>query len=139
MGCVVKGETMKSEAETSALAKRFFDAVEAGDVEALHDCYAPSARIWHNTDDLEQSRDENAATLRGFVQRIRDRVYADRRLHIFDGGFVQQHELRGKRADGAAVRLTACVVCAVADGRITRLDEYFDSAQVAEFRKAARG
>ena len=52
-------------------------------------------------------------------------------LRVFDGGFVQQHELRGVRQDGVAVRLAACIVCAVEDGRITRLDEYFDSAQLA--------
>lgn len=124
---------MTSEVEVRALAKRFFDSVEAGDIAAVRDCYAPNARIWHNTDDQEQSRDDNAAVLAGFVERISDRVYANRRLEVFEGGFVQQHELRGRRADGVAVRLTACLVCAVADGRITRLDEYFDSAQVAAF------
>jgi ketosteroid isomerase-like protein len=120
------------------MAKVFFDAVENGDIETLRDCYAPDAKIWHNTDDKEQSRDDNAETLKGFVEHISDRVYADRRLHVFEGGFVQQHVLRGKRADGVVVRLTACIVCAVAGGRITRLDEYFDSAQVAAFSNAAR-
>ena len=128
---------MSSKSETRALAKRFFDAVEHGDIGTLYACYAPEAKIWHNTDDAEQSRDDNAETLKGFVQRISNRVYGARRLHIFDGGFVQQHELRGVRADGAAVRLTACIVCAVEDGLITRLDEYFDSAQVAQFRSGA--
>jgi ketosteroid isomerase-like protein len=128
---------MSSDSDTRALAKRFFDAVEQGDIDTLHGCYAPGAKIWHNTDDAEQSRDDNAETLRGFVKRISNRVYANRRLHVFEGGFVQQHELRGVRADGAAVRLTACIVCAVEGGLITRLDEYFDSAQVAKFVGAA--
>ncbi|HWA63256.1 MAG TPA: nuclear transport factor 2 family protein [Caulobacteraceae bacterium] len=126
---------MASEADIRALAKRFFDAVEQGDIATLYDCYAPDARIWHNTDGAEQTRDENAATLKGFVGRIRERVYANRRLEVFDGGFVQQHELHGVRADGVRLVLPACIVCAVKDGRITRLDEYFDSARVAEFRK----
>ena len=128
---------MTSQPEIQALAKRFFDAVEAGDIETVHGCYAPDARIWHNTDGAEQSRDDNARTLRGFARLISNRVYAERRLHVFDGGFVQQHELRGVRPDGVAVRLTACIVCAVADGQITRLDEYFDSAQVAQFTGSA--
>ena len=128
---------MSTDAEISALAKRFFDAVEAGDIAALYDCYAPSVRIWHNTDDAEQTRDENAEVLKGFVGRISDRVYANRRLEVFAGGFVQQHELRGVRKDGVAVRLTACVICQVDGGKITRLDEYFDSAQVAVFRVGA--
>jgi ketosteroid isomerase-like protein len=128
---------MSSESDIRALAKRFFDAVEQGDIATLYECYAPNAKIWHNTDDAEQTRDDNAETLKGFVRRISNRVYANRRLEVFEGGFLQQHELRGVRADGVAVRLTACVVCAVEEGRITRLDEYFDSAQVARFVGAA--
>lgn len=131
------GPAMSSAEETAALAKRFFDAVEAGDIDTVYASYAPEAKIWHNTDGLEQSREDNAAVLRDFVRRIPSRTYADRRLKVFEGGFVHQHTLRGVRADGVSVSLTACIVCAVEGGRITRLDEYFDSAQVTAFRQAA--
>lgn len=121
-----------------ALAKRFFDFVEAGDVDGLVSCYAPDARIWHNTDGLEQSPEDNRKTLQGMTQRIIDRVYDNRRLQVFPTGFVHQHVLRGTRKhDGVRLALEACIVCQVVDGKITRLDEYFDSAQVAEFRKFA--
>jgi len=121
-----------------ALAKRFFDYVEAGDVDGLVACYAPDARIWHNTDGLEQGPEDNRKTLAGMVTRILDRKYDERRLHVFPGGFVHQHVLRGARKhDGVRLALDACIVCQVEDGKITRLDEYFDSAQVAEFRKFA--
>ncbi len=120
-----------------ALAQRFFDAVEVGDVEALRGIYALDAEIWHNTDEIATSVDENLQTLAGFVERIRDRRYRDRRIAVFDGGFVQQHVLHGVRADGVAVTLPACIVCRVEQGRITRLDEYFDSARVAVFRAPA--
>jgi ketosteroid isomerase-like protein len=127
-----------SDEEMRALAKRFFDCVEAGDVDGLVANYAPDAKIWHNTDELEQGPDDNARTLRGMVARISDRVYDERRLSVFPGGFVHQHVLRGTRAhDGARLALPACIVCQVKDGKITRLDEYFDSARVAEFRKFA--
>jgi ketosteroid isomerase-like protein len=57
---------------------------------------------------------------------------------VFPGGFVQQHTLEGKRThDDAPVRLPCVIVCAVENGKITRLDEYFDSAHVAQFRKYA--
>ncbi|MFN9928068.1 MAG: nuclear transport factor 2 family protein [Phenylobacterium sp.] len=121
-----------------ALAKRFFDFVEAGDVDGLVSCYAPDARIWHNTDGLEQSPEDHRKTLQGMTQRIIDRVYDNRRLQVFPTGFVHQHVLRGTRKhDGVRLALDACIVCQVVDGKITRLDEYFDSAQVAEFRKFA--
>lgn len=118
-----------------AFAQHFFDCVERGDIAGLRAAYADNARIWHNTDGLEQTPDENAEGLKGFVKRIGERVYANRRVSVWDGGFVQQHELQGVRGDGVRVTLPACIICTVANGKITRLDEYFDSAHVAEFRK----
>ncbi len=65
---------------------------------------------------------------------LAERVYDERRLTVFAGGFVQQHVLRAvRKRDGASVELAACLVCQVSDGRITRLDEYFDSAAVDAF------
>ncbi|MDP3908578.1 nuclear transport factor 2 family protein [Novosphingobium sp.] len=119
------------------LADRFFAAVEAGDIETVRDCYDARAAIWHNTDDLEQTRDENLATLRGMALRISDRRYEVLQREVFPGGFVQRHNLHGTRQDGVRLTLHACILCKVENGRITRLDEYFDSAQVAEFRKFA--
>lgn len=121
-----------------SLATRFFDAIEAGDIDTMRDSFTPDAEIWHNSDELIVTRDQTAATLTGMVARIRDREYADRRLTVFPGGFVQQHVLKGVRVhDGVSVRLPCAIICKVENGRITRLDEYFDSAHVAEFRKFA--
>jgi len=122
--------------EILAVASKLFDGIEKGDVSVLRQVYAPDVEIWHNTDDLVQTCDDNVKTLEGFVTRIRDRKYTNRRLHAFPGGFVQQHRLTGVRKDGVAVQLDACIVCTVKNGRITRLDEYFDSAAVEQFRKA---
>jgi ketosteroid isomerase-like protein len=120
----------------AALAKRFFDAIEEGDIETMRASFAPNAVIWHNTDEIEGDVDQTALVLTGMVARISNRKYAERRVHVFDGGFVQQHALTGNRvSDGGAVRLPCAIICQVRDGKITRLDEYFDSAHVAEFRK----
>ena len=127
-----------NEVELRALARRFFDAVEAGDIETAGTCYAPDAVIWHNFDNLEQSREQNLAVLAGMPHRLSDRVYADRRVEVFAGGVVQQHVLQAtRRFDGSRLTMPAVVLCRVKDGRISRLDEYLDSAHVAEFRKTA--
>ena len=55
-------------------------------------------------------------------------------MQVFPGGFVQQHTLKGVRQDGSKAELIAAIICQVKDGKITRLDEYFDSAAVAKFR-----
>ena len=56
-----------SEQEILDFAERFLHAIQIGDVATMRACYAPDAKIWHNTDDAEQSRDDNAVTLKGFV------------------------------------------------------------------------
>lgn len=127
---------MDSEDDIAAMATRFFDAIEAGDIEAMRATFTPDAEIWHNTDETIVTRDQTAQTLTGMVARIKDREYADRQLTAFAGGFVQQHVLKGKRVhDDGEVRLPCAIICKVEGGKITRLDEYFDSAHVAEFRK----
>jgi len=125
------------EAAVRAFAKRFFDAIEQGDVDAVADCYTSDVEVWHNHDGLTQSRDENLAVLRGLVERIGERRYEDRRVEVFSGGFLQQHVLSGVRKDGQRVSLPAALICRLRDGRIARLDEYLDSAHVARFRSGA--
>jgi ketosteroid isomerase-like protein len=117
-----------------SLATRLFDAIERGDVDGVVDCYGPDLVVWHNFDGLEQSREDNLKTLAGLIERIGERRYEDRRLNVFEGGFVQQHVLTGVRKDGVRVSLPGVLVGAVRDGMITRLDEYLDSAHVAAFR-----
>ena len=36
------------------IADQLFAAIEAGDIDAVRDLYAPDAVIWHNTDETEQ-------------------------------------------------------------------------------------
>ena len=129
---------MAEQDDIRAMAQRFFDAIEAGDIETMQGSFTPDAEIWHNTDELIVSPAQTAQTLTGMVARIKDREYAERQLTTFPGGFVQQHVLKGKRVhDDGEVRLPCAIICKVENGKITRLDEYFDSAHVAEFRKFA--
>lgn len=127
--------TKTQEAVIRALAMRLFDAVSRGDMEMTADCYADDAVIWHNFDEVEMTK---AQTLRSLAAaRIVDRSYEDRRLNVFEGGFVQQHVLHATRTgDGKRLIMQAAIVCQVSNGKITRFDEYLDSKAVAEFRKA---
>lgn len=137
-GIGTQGGNMAEQDDIQAMATRFFDAIEQGDIETMVGSFTPDAEIWHNTDEKIVTPAQTAQALTGMVARIKDREYADRQLTTFPGGFVQQHVLKGRRVhDDGEVRLPCAIVCKVANGRITRLDEYFDSAQVAEFRKFA--
>ena len=119
---------------TRQLAESFFNAIERGDLVAVQAIYAPDAIVWHNSDGKSVTAEENLETLESFIRHVPERHYTRRRVDVFEGGFVEQHLLKGKLADGREVSLSACIVCKVRDGRITRLDEYFDSAELAKWR-----
>ncbi|MDZ4866509.1 MAG: nuclear transport factor 2 family protein [Alphaproteobacteria bacterium] len=119
--------------EVLALANRFFHAIEKGDVEAIRAIYAPDARIWHNNDRLEQTVDENLRVLAWVTKNLTNRHYRVQRRVAIPGGFMQQHVLEAETA-GGPFSMPACIVCEVRDGRITRLEEYLDSAQANHLR-----
>lgn len=125
-------------ADALEIAERFFRAVERGDVEAIRAIYAPDARIWHNHDRIEQSVDENLRVLAWVAKNLSNRRYDVRRRIAIPGGFMQQHVLEADTA-GGPFAMPACVVCEVQDGRITRLEEYLDSAQAGHLRTLTAG
>jgi hypothetical protein len=84
---------MRRDSETLALCDRFFDAIEQKDFATVEKCYAPEAIVWHSHDCLYQTRESNLATLRDGMLRLPKMRYRNRRIHVFEGGFVQQHTL----------------------------------------------
>lgn len=114
------------------LADRLFAAVAAGDLAALRDeIYAPDCRIWHNGDGVAQTVEQNLMVLGWAVKHIAELRYEEVRRQRTATGFVQQHVLRGRIANGTELRVPACMIGTVADGRITRLEEYLDMAHFA--------
>jgi len=115
------------------IAARFFDAIEAGDIETVRNIYHPDVVIWHNYDGVDRketgdSRDYNLKILAGLPKRIAGAHYDVWYRESTDTGFVQQHVLRGTMPNGEPIEIPACIICRVEKGRITRLDEYFDPA-----------
>lgn len=113
--------------------ERFFGAIERGDIETVRDIYAPHVVIWHNYDRRETNLEENLTTLRSLVSRTTGRYYENRRLQVFEGGLVQQHDLRCVFPGGREATFPVAIVFQLEHGRITRLDEYFDSADLTVF------
>lgn len=114
------------------LARRFFDAVVRGDLDTVRSCYAPDAVIWTATSPTERTPEENLAVLRWVKENVRDFRYEDVRCQATPTGFVEQHTTCGTGPSGKELRFPACIVVRVEDGRITRLEEYLDTAPVRE-------
>lgn len=126
------------ENEILEFAERFVGAIQAGDVAATRACYAPDAKLWHNTDDIEQTVDQNMAVLEWFIGALPDRFYRVLYRAAVKDGFVQQHILEATLPDGTKWKMFACVVVRIENGLIVRLDEYLDSAQAKALRAFGR-
>ncbi len=120
------------------LAELFFRALERGDIDAIRSIYAPDARIWHNHDRKEQTVEENLKVLAWVARNLTNRRYRVQRRVAIPGGFLQQHVLEAETA-GGPFSMPACIVVEAKDGRITRLEEYLDSAQAAHLTSLTRG
>lgn len=113
-----------------ALAKRLFDAIEAADVAALEDIFAPGATIRVNVNGRTIDARALARALPAMKRRMPDRRYADRRYLDCAEGFVHLHRITGTRRDGATVAMAVCAIVAVAEGRIAAIEEYCDGRQL---------
>jgi ketosteroid isomerase-like protein len=124
---------MRKDWQTLELCDRFFDAIEQRDHDTLASCYAPEAVIWHSHDCLYQSREDNLAMLRRGAETQQKVRYRNRRIRVFEGGFVQQHAIEVTWQNGFEGRMDVCFVAYVRDGMISRAYEYFDTGQVDRF------
>ena len=124
---------MRKDWDNIALCDRFFDALERKDYAALEDCYGPECVVWHSHDCLYQPRAENLAMLKAGMSQLRKMQFGDRRVHVFEGGFVQQHRMFVTRESGFVGQMDVCFVAYVRDGKISRIYEYFDTGQREKF------
>src|ERR1700760_2016976 len=113
------------------VADRLFRAIEMGDIATVEQTWAPGVVVW-KVADRDRDRARALRVIDWFVTTTTERrcEILDRRF--FDGGFVQQHILHASGRNGGLISMRVCIVIKVgADGLITRIDEYFDPAEIA--------
>ena len=138
---------MRRDSELLALCDRFFDAIERDDYETVESCYAPEAVVWHSGDMLYEPRDSNLAMLKRSMGNGTRKRYKDRRIHTFEGGFVQQHTMFVTYPDGFVGQMDVCFIAYTQNGKMSRIYEYYDGGKIDKFlppdvlakRKAAEG
>jgi ketosteroid isomerase-like protein len=116
----------------ASVADRLFSAIEAGDVDAVAAMWSDDIVVWHAGDKLACDKDRAIRVIEWFVSVTVDRHYDVLDRRFFGGGFVQQHVLHGLARDRTSYSLRIGIIMAVGrDGLITRIDEYFDPADLA--------
>lgn len=113
----------------SEIADKFSTAYPAADLETVREIFHPDATIWHNFDSCAQPLNENLAVIAAVAQS-HTVEYVDIRRHYFDGGLVQQHQVRGDSTTDQPWSAEACLVFYVTNGLVSRLEVYLDPAQL---------
>ena len=122
--------SVQDDRESADLAKRFAGLIARGEI-AAEGLYAEGGLGWHNFDELWAPIEE-APQRMGAVRTVVPDFHAeDIVTHPWPGGFAVEYAFVGTSVRGQSVRIVGCIVATVADGRITRLKEYVDTAQAA--------
>jgi ketosteroid isomerase-like protein len=110
----------------SAVARRWEVACVSADTESIVSLLSEDAAVWYNFERVEHGRKAYAAILDASRLTFRNARYRDFRVLLHPGGFVEQATLEGD-TDAGVMTTPFCLVATVAGGRITRIEEYFDT------------
>ncbi|MGX9790434.1 nuclear transport factor 2 family protein [Mycobacterium sp. MMS18-G62] len=113
------------------VADRLFGAIENSDIALLHEMWNDDIVVW-KVADRERDKERAMRVITWFVNTTTDRRYEILDRQLFDGGFVQQHILHANGRNGGSIAMRVCIVIKLgANGLISRIDEYFDPAEIA--------
>lgn len=112
-----------------AFAEKFFGHVSSSDIEGVADCYHDDVTVWHNYDDVDQTKQENLATLGSIPQRYDRFGYSQPRHTVLEDGFLRQHVIEVER-NGRSASIPAILRVYVDGGKIRRIEEYFDRSKL---------
>ena len=114
------------------VADQLFEAIANSDIVTVKQLFSEDVLVWHSGDTRDSAKDRAAKIIDWFINTTTDRRYEVLDRQFFDGGFVQQHMLHADSRNGRSIHMRVCIVIKVGtDGLITRIDEYFDPAEMA--------
>jgi ketosteroid isomerase-like protein len=113
------------------VADRLFDAIENSDIALVQQMWNDDVVVW-KVADRERDKERALRVITWLVNETTERRYEILDRQVFDGGFVQQHILHAKGRNGGSISMRVCIVIKLgANGLISRIDEYFDPAEMA--------
>jgi ketosteroid isomerase-like protein len=117
------------------LADRLFAAIERSDEATLTELFDDDIAVWRAGARRDDDKQRALKVLRWFIGVTAERSYEILDRQLFAGavsGFVQQHILHATGHDGAVIALRVCIVIKLGNNAlISRIDEYFDPAELA--------
>jgi ketosteroid isomerase-like protein len=120
------------------VADRLFEAIEQSDVAMLDELWNEDIAVWGVSGGPARNKERALRVMHWFINVTSKRRYEIIDRQLFDGGFVQQHILHANGRNGATIAMRVCMVIKLgANGLISRIDEYFDPADLAPLLDAA--
>ena len=113
----------------------FFSAITRGDWEDARQQIHPSASALQNVVGKETNARDLLQSMQSLVESLDCLTYENARRVVGADAVVEQHDVCMIRKDGAEVRLDVCIILRFdAEGMISQIDEYFDSAGAARLQ-----
>ena len=123
---------MTADLTLNDVANRMFDAIQRGEVGALAALWSDDVTVWRQGGGRDRDKQRALKVIEWFVDATVDRRYEVLDRQLFDGGFVQQHNVHASAKNGTPLTFRACLLVKVdSDGLVTRIDEYLDPADLA--------
>ncbi|MEO9151255.1 MAG: nuclear transport factor 2 family protein [Lapillicoccus sp.] len=120
--------TPETEAAIAALADRLQDAIVSGDVGAAQGIYADDLVVWHNYDRVDCDKATSVAAIASMATSYRSLTVSDVRRDYLADGYVQRSVFHATSLDGGTDEVDAMMRVWVREGRVTRIEEYTDTA-----------
>ena len=113
------------------VADQLFAAIERGDADTVEKMWDDDVLVWKSAEPEDQVKTRALRVIFWFMGTTTERRYEILDRQFFDDGFVQQHILHATSRKGGSIALRVCIVIKVgANGLITKIDEYFDPAEL---------
>jgi len=114
------------------VADQLFAAIERSDETTLRQLFDDDIAVWRVGARRDNDKERALKVLRWFIDVSTQRRYEIVDRQLFPDGFVQQHILHATSRNGGSIALRVCIVIKLGiNGLISRIDEYFDPAELA--------
>jgi ketosteroid isomerase-like protein len=114
------------------VADQLFAAIEGNDETTLRQLFDDDIAVWRVGARRDNDKERALKVLRWFIDVSTHRRYEIVDRQLFPDGFVQQHILHATGRNGGSIALRVCIVIKLgSNGLISRIDEYFDPAELA--------
>jgi ketosteroid isomerase-like protein len=114
------------------VADQLFAAIERSDETTLRQLFDDDIAVWRVGARRDNDKERALKVLRWFIDVSTQRRYEIVDRQLFPDGFVQQHILHATGRNGGSIAPRVCIVIKLGiNGLISRIDEYFDPAELA--------